>query len=291
MSDVGLKLREYGLWELAESVLQRTYTLALESFGEYNKQTASTIANLSLAKGNRGILSGTLGAKALRKKAIEIYKSILGECSAEVAECSFMLADVLYVQGESPLDNLFCSVFFISFLLMTEVLSFFFYAGHFKKALPLYEEAYRIRKQIFPAHSEEIAQSLVGLGLVKTCLSEREISEQHYKDALEIREKLLGKDHPKVASVCVNLGAFYKESGRLELTIPLYRRLIFFFWVFFFSFLFERTLKLKLFLLLRALAIRESKLGREHPMTKKIRENLQKSMLEYEKKYETKFPG
>ncbi|MFC2032217.1 tetratricopeptide repeat protein, partial [Chloroflexota bacterium] len=78
-------------------------------------------------------------------------------------------------------------------------------------------------------------------------------AEPLYKRALEIREKVLGPEHPDTATSLNNLAGLYNDQGLYKEAEPLYKR---------------------------ALEIREKVLGPEHPFTiqllvvlKKLEEN------------------
>ena len=72
-------------------------------------------------------------------------------------------------------------------------------------------------------------------------------------EALEMRKKLLGEEHPDVAQSINNLAGLYYGQGRYSEAEPLY---------------------------VEALAIAEKVLGKEHLNTKQIRENYQKFLAE-----------
>ncbi|MCA2506114.1 MAG: tetratricopeptide repeat protein [Microcystis sp. M54BS1] len=69
-----------------------------------------------------------------------------------------------------------------------------------------------------------------------------------YLEALDLRKRLLGDNHPSVASSLNNLAKLYYSQGRYKEAEPLY---------------------------LQALAIAEQALGENHPNTVRIRENLE----------------
>ncbi|MCP4307664.1 MAG: tetratricopeptide repeat protein, partial [bacterium] len=71
-------------------------------------------------------------------------------------------------------------------------------------------------------------------------------AEPLYRRALAILEKVLGAEHPAVATSLNNLAELYRDQGRYDEAEPLYRR---------------------------ALAILEKGLGPEHPTTTIVRAN------------------
>ncbi|MEL6780562.1 MAG: tetratricopeptide repeat protein, partial [Cyanobacteria bacterium J06597_16] len=73
-------------------------------------------------------------------------------------------------------------------------------------------------------------------------------AEPLYREALEMRKRLLGDEHPDVASSLNNLAALYYNQGRYSDAEPL---------------------------LIDALALFEQRLGPDHPSTKVVRGNLQ----------------
>jgi tetratricopeptide (TPR) repeat protein len=66
--------------------------------------------------------------------------------------------------------------------------------------------------------------------------------------ALELRKRLLGEDHPDVATSLNNLALLYESQGRYDQAEPLY---------------------------LQALNICERRLGLDHPHTVTVRKNLE----------------
>jgi tetratricopeptide (TPR) repeat protein len=75
-----------------------------------------------------------------------------------------------------------------------------------------------------------------------------EEAEPLHLQALELRQRLLGENHPDVATSLNNLALLYNSQGRYEKAELLY---------------------------LQALSIAEVSLGKEHPNTKTLRNNLQ----------------
>ena len=71
-------------------------------------------------------------------------------------------------------------------------------------------------------------------------------AEPLFRRAIEIGEKILGKDHPTVARNYNNLAGLLQKQGKYDQAEPLYRR---------------------------AMEIFQTKLGLDHPNTVKVREN------------------
>jgi tetratricopeptide (TPR) repeat protein len=74
-------------------------------------------------------------------------------------------------------------------------------------------------------------------------------AEPLYQQALALRQKLLGDDHPDVATSLNNLAGLYKSQGKYNEAEPLYQQ---------------------------ALNICEQRLGVDHPHTIIVRDNLER---------------
>ena len=69
-----------------------------------------------------------------------------------------------------------------------------------------------------------------------------------YRKALEIKEKVLGKEHPSTATSYNNIGLAYYNKGKYDKAMEFYRK---------------------------AEKIREQKLGPDHPYTKDVKESIE----------------
>ena len=77
--------------------------------------------------------------------------------------------------------------------------------GLYDKALPLFEEALRTRKQLLGNEHLEVAASLNSVASVLYFKGKLDSAEVLYREALGIRRKLLGNEHPDVATSLNNL--------------------------------------------------------------------------------------
>lgn len=77
----------------------------------------------------------------------------------------------------------------------------------FDQAEPLLVEALRIRRQLLPSDSPELADTLIHLGWLYQDQSKYEKAEPLYREALAIRERLSpAEDDPEVARIVMQLG-------------------------------------------------------------------------------------
>ncbi len=74
------------------------------------------------------------------------------------------------------------------------------------------------------ARSEDDAVLLNDFAVALSEAASYEEAEPLYKRSLEIKEKVLGAEHPSVATTLSNLAELYKAQGRYEEAEPLYKR-------------------------------------------------------------------
>ena len=66
--------------------------------------------------------------------------------------------------------------------------------------------------------------NLKGLADISYCRREYDLAEPLYRQTLAIREKVLGNDHPFVATSLIDLGNLAYMRGRYAEAVPLFRR-------------------------------------------------------------------
>ncbi len=102
--------------------------------------------------------------------------------------------------------------------------------NQFKEALPLYEEALEIRRQLAVSnpqlHLSGVADSLSNLANLHRDLNEYETALGEYEEALEIRRQLAANDPqsylPDVADSLSNLANLHRESNEYEIALGEY---------------------------------------------------------------------
>ena len=94
--------------------------------------------------------------------------------------------------------------------------------GKYSEAIPLAQEALRIRQQVLGKEHADVANSLNNLGLLYQSMGRYQQAEPLYTQALEMKRRLLGDEHPSVANSLNNLAGLYQAMGRYEQAEPLY---------------------------------------------------------------------
>jgi tetratricopeptide (TPR) repeat protein len=89
--------------------------------------------------------------------------------------------------------------------------------GDLAQAEELYQEALALRRQVFGDQGSEVATVLNNLALLFCEQGRYDNAEPLFGQALEIKQALLGNEHPDVATGQNNLGLVYARQGRYRL--------------------------------------------------------------------------
>ncbi|HSE43270.1 MAG TPA: tetratricopeptide repeat protein, partial [Acidobacteriota bacterium] len=81
--------------------------------------------------------------------------------------------------------------------------------GNYDDALRIVEQAQRVFEETWGKENLDYSNALNTLANLRTGKEEYEQAEPLYLQALEIREKLFGVEHPAVAEICSDLADFY----------------------------------------------------------------------------------
>jgi tetratricopeptide (TPR) repeat protein len=117
----------------------------------------------------------------------------------------------------------------------------------YDEAIALFEQARTVCQRARPPRQYEIAVHLHNLAAIHHSLGAPGRADQLYREALAIKETLLGAEHPEVGLLANNLGTLLREQGRAAEAEACFRR---------------------------ALTIVERAYPPTHPVTKSVRRNL-----------------
>lgn len=109
--------------------------------------------------------------------------------------------------------------------------------GRLEAAGELFESSLAIRAEHQP-DSAELAEAYNNLALHRATIDRNREAREYYDQAIELRRKVLGEDHPTTSFSLTNLAVLLVQTGRAEEAIPAFRE---------------------------ALAIRENAFGNRHP--------------------------
>ena len=114
--------------------------------------------------------------------------------------------------------------------------------GHFGVPVGVYGQQVSIIKGVNIGERvwTKAQRSCVNAGTVSAAQGGRFLAEPLYRETLQLREKVLDKEHPNTLTSMNNLAALFDSQGKYDLAEPLYRE---------------------------TLQLREKVLGKEHPDT------------------------
>jgi serine/threonine protein kinase/tetratricopeptide (TPR) repeat protein len=95
--------------------------------------------------------------------------------------------------------------------------------GLYDKALPLLQEALKVRKAVLGNDHLDVAKSLSNLAELLRDRGDFTSAEALYREALAVRRKLLGNEHPDVATNVVALAVVFDDEGNYPGAEALYR--------------------------------------------------------------------
>jgi len=230
-------LRSKGDYDGAEPLYRRALEIMEKVLGPEHPDTASSLNNLALLLSNKGDYDG---AEPLYRRALEIREKVLGPEHPDTAGSLNNLAELLRSKGDydgaEPLyrraleimekvlgpehpDTLDIRrnlrVFYMSFVV---VIGFGFFCT-----------AIGIGLGIWSSWLWLLGGPLVlcGIGiLLWASIKLPIILEPFYRVTLTIREKILGSDHPRVATSLNSLAARHHSQGSYAKAEPLYKRVL-----------------------------------------------------------------
>lgn len=91
-----------------------------------------------------------------------------------------------------------------------------FLLKHPKKALPIFQQSLEDHEKRIRPDERKIGDILDDLGKICNSLGNYHLSLEYEKKAVEIREKVLGKEHPDTAMSYNNIGLIFGDLGRYE---------------------------------------------------------------------------
>jgi tetratricopeptide (TPR) repeat protein len=274
-----------GRYSKAEPLYKQALAIIKAQLGDNHPLTAKSLNNLAALYESQGRYSE---AEALYKQALAIWQRQLGNNNPDTAASLNNLAGLYEFQGRySEAEPLYKQALAIrkaqlgdnhpdTAASLNNLAALYESQGRYSEAEPLFKQALAIRKKQLGDNHPDTAKSLNNLAALYESQgrysNRAEFSsfqgenraefylfqaETLYKQALAIRKKQLGDNHPDTATSLNNLAAFYESQGRYSEAETLYKQ---------------------------ALAIRKKQLGDNHPDTAKSLNNLA-ALYEFQGRY------
>ena len=256
LHQAGIYLRERGLYEQAEPLLQRALTIREQGPGTLHPETAKSLNDLGWLYYLHGKYAQ---AEPLLQRALTIREKELGALHPETATTLnnlgwLYIQESRYAQAEPLLQRALAICEQGPGTLHPETatalngLGWLYYLhGKYEQAEPLLQQALTIREQVLGLEHPDVGESLNNLAILYYLWGKYEQAEPLLQRALIIREQMLGPEHPDVGEGLNNLASVKVKQGKYEQAEPLYQR---------------------------ALRIREQVLGPDHSFTALTLDNL-----------------
>jgi len=224
------KLYEQGKYSKATPLQEKALAIQEKVLGKEHPKIATTLNDLGEFYQAQGIY---LNAEPMYLRSLAIREKVLGKEHPDVAESLYNMAEIYRLQGNSDASE------------------------------PLYFRSLAIREKVLGKEHPKVATTMEGvlelykeLRMLIKLVPQVELDKKVLKEKIEqlksfvlrsqaIREKMLDKGYPDVATNLYHLAKLYRMSRKLNLSEGGYEK--------------AETL------LLSSLAIREKVLGKEHP--------------------------
>ena len=246
----------------AEVFFDKSLELARELYGEESEQAAEVLrefANLRLKMGktNEGILMMVQAANILKKLgknqgtdyALLLQK--IGDFYIKSKQYDYaerLLRNAAVIFSKNPDKNAPAAL-----SALKSLGDLYFKKRDFAKAKQIYEKFVATANRIPDRDEVQLGEVMTNLGVIYMFTRQLDRAEQHLIEALTLFEMNLGTEDPKEISPLQNLGNLYIIQGKNKYAIPLYKR---------------------------AKAIAEKYYSPSHPITLKLKSQIEKYLSE-----------
>ena len=215
VDDLACLYANQGEYARAETLLRQALEIRKKVLGENHPDCAASLRDLGLLYQAQGEYRQ---AEPLLLQALEVRKKVLGENHPDYARSLndfARLPKALTPEQEkrlreaAELNHRVCDLW---------------KGGRSHEALPLAQEALKIRQQILGMEHEDTAWSLFNLAAQYHAIGEYAKAEPLYRQALEILKKVPGENHAAFAGTVNNLALLYVAQRDYARAEPLFRQ-------------------------------------------------------------------
>lgn len=179
-----------GDYRQAENMLKESLAITKSIIGDKVSGYATGLNGLGNLYADIGLYTE---AETLYKKQIEIVKADLGEDHPH------------YATAQANLGALFYQM------------------GRYEQAESIYKKVLELDRKHFGDHIES-ATTLYYMAILYRDMLKLNVSEEYFKQALEIQKTQLGPTHPEYIKSLIGLGDTYLKAGKLKESIALYNQ-------------------------------------------------------------------
>lgn len=244
-----LALAKKGLAELdvARRLLERALEISETRLGSHHPLEATTVHNLAVVLKAQGYF---IDAQPFAERALNICKAIYGETHCDTAAALNNLAIVMHANGDFGLAKILADKALAILLAKGDAQSLAFglnlvavmmrEEGNLMDARKYCDRAFALSRKALGLRHIDTAMIMSNLGLILQRLGDLSGARMQSEEALGIYQEFLVPNHPAIADGLWSLAGVVEEQGESQLATSL---------------------------LARALAIRETTLGLQHPDT------------------------
>ncbi len=227
LDTIGQAYSTLGVYDQAELLLTRAYTLRSKALGDENTDIATTLFNLAVAIRQQGHYKK---AEPFYGKSLAIRERLLGEHDVAVAASLSQLGECLYLENrdadaepvlrkavalDRELNSDSISRQYLALLLKRE--------GNYTEALQLLRELVEYDRLHIGTANPEFALALHNLGGALIDAGDFTGAESTERQVIDLQRKVLGNNHPDLAYPLNNLGNLLLLKGDWPAAEPLFR--------------------------------------------------------------------
>jgi tetratricopeptide (TPR) repeat protein len=221
--------RKLGRAREALALYQRAYDLRAAALGADHLDTLAAQSGIGQELGE---LQQLAEAERIVRATLAAYERLLGEDHPETLDAKSLLAQQMYYQGNyDESEAITRDVLERRRRLlgpdhgntlgsMSELGRFLMNRGKYADALQVLRETAEAQRRL---GDPSLAGTLANLGMVLTRQREFAAAEPYLREALEIRRRTLGEDHPHTVNDTANLAALIMDMDKLAEAEPLAR--------------------------------------------------------------------
>jgi serine/threonine protein kinase len=222
---LGTTYRELGLFDQAESLLNRAYSIRAQQFGQNSREAAETLQTLAEIASDKG---NFVSAGKDYERVLAIRTRLDGRMNEKTAEVIDDIGELRWMLGDlegakkrlletidianrvsGPTDWLTLNAENDLEAVLAE-------QGDYAPAEALARKVLATEIKVFGPNNPTVALTLNNLGYILAETAQYRESEAVFKRALDLRRKVDGAEHPAVALSLSNLGWLARELGHYD---------------------------------------------------------------------------
>ncbi len=218
LQSMGNTMRELGLLEAGEPILQQALSLRETHLGDSHPDTLETVHSLAL---HIQLLGRLDDAEPLARRSLDQRRQVLGADHPHTLESKHQWALLIAAQGEfeSSIEyyekalegrRKVLGKTHIETLATQNSLGFMYYeTGQYERALAMHENTLSQRKDALGPRHPHVVISLTNLGMTHQAMGQLDTASEYYAEALTLARDVLGGEHHETLTALTNMGGIH----------------------------------------------------------------------------------